>query len=134
MDNAIILRGEVQRAFAIRFLTNLKIDPVKPMVVRIEPHKKTRTHGQLALLWMRHAQVAKAVAEHTGYSAEEIHDYLKERFLTPKIVEINGAVVRRYSTKNLTAAEMSDFMAKIEAWAVSELGLMLISPEDREYA
>ena len=124
MDNAIILRGEVQRAFAIRFLTNLKIDPVKPMVVRIEPHKKTRTHGQLALLWMRH----------TGYSAEEIHDYLKERFLTPKIVEINGAVVRRYSTKNLTAAEMSDFMAKIEAWAASELGLMLISPEDREYA
>lgn len=129
----IILRGEKQREFAVGFIQKLRIDPERPFVLSIEPYRKKRTLSQLALLWVRHAEVSQAVADYTGYSAEDIHDIVKRKFLKPRIVEIGDTVVERYSTKGLTVTEMADFMTKIEAWASSELGLILATPEDRMY-
>jgi hypothetical protein len=130
----IILRGEAQRKFAISFLERLKIDPERPFVLSIEPYKKKRTLSQLALLWVRHNEVAQAVADYTGYSAEDVHEILKAKFLKPRIVEIGDTLVERYSTKGLTVQDMTEFMQKIESWAQTELGLLLAQPEDRRVA
>lgn len=131
MPSSIILRGEPQREYALNFLRGLKIDPDRPFVVTVEPYRKKRSLSQLALLWVRHAEVSKAVAEHTGMSPEDFHEYAKERWLTPRIVEFQGRVLKRYSTKDLTAGEMKIFMDQIEAWAATDLGIMLANPEDR---
>ncbi len=128
--NEIILLSDFQRNFAIKFLADLKINPDKPMVMRVEPFVKKRTNSQLALLWVRHTEVSKAVADYTGYSPEDVHAILKAKFLKPKILEMGDTIVESYSTKGLSVQEMAEFMQRIEAWASSELGLILPHPED----
>lgn len=132
--NQIILRADAQRAFAITYLQGLKLNPDKPYIMTVEPLVKKRTNSQLALLWVRHAEVSKAVADYTGYSAEDVHEILKQKFLKPRIVELGDTIVERYSTKGLSVTEMAEFMTAIEAWAQNELGLILANPEDRRYA
>lgn len=131
MTNQIILRSNFQRSHAITYLQGLLLDPERPYIMTVEPYTKKRTPSQLALLWVRHAEVSKAVADYTGHSAEDIHEILKAKFLKPRIVELGDTIVERYSTKGLTVTEMTDFMAAIEAWAKNELGLILANPEDR---
>lgn len=125
----IILDGEAQRAIVMRAIEELRLD--KPIVVTIEPYKKKRSLSQNALLWKRHTEITNAISEYTGYSAEDVHEILKQKFLQPTILEINGQIVKRYSSKNLTTAEMTKFMDQIEAFAQTELGIILTNPEDR---
>lgn len=131
MRNEIILRAEPQRQHALTFLQGLKLNPDKPFVLTIEPYRKKRTLSQNALLWKRHSEVCAAVSAETGYSNEDVHELMKQMFLPPKIIEVNGQVIKRYSSKNLTTAEMSAFMGKIEAFAQTELGIILTVPEER---
>lgn len=125
----IILHGETQREHLMAFVGAVKLD--KPLRVTIEEYRKKRSLSQLGLLWKRHGEIAAAISDHTGYSAEEVHELLKRMFLTPKIIEIEGRTFKHYSTKDLSAADMSAFMQKIETFAMSELGLLLTNPDDR---
>lgn len=129
----IILRSEVQRKFAISFIERLKLDPDRPFVLTIGPYRKRRSLSQNALMWKRYTEVAEAVSEYTGMDKDDIHTWAKAKFLTPKIVEIGDTIAEHYSTKSLTTAEMTAFLDKFEAWASSELGLILTNPEDRRY-
>lgn len=134
MSNAIILRGESQRTYAIRFLTNLPIDSEHPLELTVQPHKKKRSLSQNALMWVRYGEVAKAVADYTGMSAEDVHEFAKQRWLTPKIFEVGDQIVQVFSSKNLTAAEMTAFLDQFEAWAATDLDIKLANPEDRRAA
>lgn len=131
MRNEIILRAAPQVDFAVNFLRGLKLDPAKPFVVTVEPYKKRRSMSQNSLLWKRHGEIVAAIGEYTGYSAEDVHELLKQKFLTPKVIEVNGETIRRYSSKGLSTAEFADFMTKIEIFAQTELGIILTNPEDR---
>lgn len=134
MSNSIVLRGETQRAYAIRFLTELRIDPERPFEMTLAPYKKKRSLSQNALMWVRYGEVAKAVADYTGMAAEDIHEFAKQRWLTPKVFEVGDQIVQVYSSKNLTTAEMTAFLDQFEAWASGELGILLAQPEDRRAA
>jgi len=125
----LVLRGEPQRESLIRWAQAVKLD--KPIRVTIEAYRKGRSLSQLGLLWKRHGEIAEAVSDTTGYSAEEVHELFKRMFLKPKIIEVEGRTFKHYSTKELTAGEMSEFMNKIEAFAISELGLILTNPDDQ---
>jgi len=133
MQAQVIIWSEKQREFALQQVRDMPIDTNKPHVVTVAPFVKKRTNSQLALLWVRHAEVSKAVADYTGHSPEDIHEILKHKFLKPRIVELGDTIVERYSTKGLTVQEMTEFMQRIEAWAQTELELVLASPEDRRY-
>lgn len=100
----------------------------KKWSVEIKRVVKKRTLSQNALMWMWHSKVLAAVAKDTGATVEDIHDHMKQKFLTPTIVEIGDEIHERYSTKNLTPAEMSEFMDRIYAWVTGDLGLLLPLP------
>lgn len=73
------------------------------------------------------------IADDTGYSLDDIKEHIKGMFLTPKIISLGGVeklVIP--STTELSTADMTQFMAKIEAFANSELGILLPIPEDLE--
>ena len=125
----IILSGEPQRKALLRFVESVNID--QPLRVTIEENKRRRSLGQLALYWMWLHDVADKVADYTGYTAEDIHEFLKQKYLRPIVVEIGDDVVQRYTTTKLTTAEMHDFVDKVYMWATSELGLLLPLPEER---
>ena len=124
----LIVRDETMRARVLKLVMSL--DLTKPWQVTVEPHRKRRSLSQNALLWKWHGEVVKAVGEHTGMDAEDIHEFFKHKFLTPRMIEINGESVPRYTTTKLTTAEMSAYMDRIYAFCTSELGLLLPLPDE----
>ena len=124
----LIIRNEALRKVAL--LTIGALDLTKPWVLTIERETKRRTLSQNALLWKWVDEVVRHVHEHTGHDKDEIHEFFKQKFLQPRHITIGGDDCFLYSTRNLTKAEMTNYMNKIYAWATTELGLFLPVPED----
>ena len=106
----------------------MALDHTKKWRVTIAPYIKNRTTDQNNLLWKWYTEIAN----HTGHTAEEIHEYCKASFLAPKFIRIGTekfAVEYRTTTK-LTTAEMSDYIERVYAWAAVELEVRLPLPEE----
>jgi hypothetical protein len=75
-----------------------------------------------------------ALSEHTGYTPDELHDYLKRRFL-PKAVAMarrNGEIVDEQviggSTEKLAPTEYGDYLTAVVAWAREDLDFIVSPP------
>ena len=119
-----IIRDEAMRARVSGLIAGL--DLKKPWAVTVEPHKERRSLSQNSLLWLWH----EAVSDHSGHTPEEIHEFIKHKFLAPKSIEINGEVREIWTTKPLNTTQMKDFMDAYYAWAASDFGLLLPVPEE----
>lgn len=129
MPQSFILRDEAIRQRAITFLS--KLDLKTTWQITIGRHRQNRSLVQNNLLWKWYG----IVAQETGNSSEDIHEWAKKRFLPPSFITVNGETVEiRRSTTKLNTKEMHEFMTQVEAWAASELGIVLPRPEDRGYA
>lgn len=100
--------------------------------MRVEPARATRSIQANRYYW---GVVVDAIAEHTGYDPDDVHEILKARFL-PKPLAVragNGRVVAEYviggTTTTLTDAEFSDYCRRIKAWALDELDVAIPDPE-----
>jgi len=125
-NRTIILRGEVQRKFALDFIAGLIIDPKRLFSIVIAPYKKNRSLDQNNLYW----KWIGIIARESGNDPEHTHDALKQRFLLPVFVSIGTMTFEVRSTKKLKVAEMSEYMTAVQAMAATELGLVLPVPED----
>ena len=103
------------------------LDPDREWVVEVRRKTKQRTLSQNRWLWMCH----QILADDTGNHIDDIHDIIKEKFLTPRVVVFNDVEHRTYSTQNLTTVEWGEFMEKYYAFAASELGIMFPHPDDQ---
>lgn len=131
MATEIIIRDEALRQNAIDVLASLDLS--RPYVMQVKRYVKKRTLSQNNLMWMWLNQVADLVSEHTGYDAEDIHEFCKRKFLPASgrvAVLIGGEYVERLTTTKMTTLEMSAYMNAIDAWASMELGLVLPHPVD----
>lgn len=100
-----------------------KVGP-QGIAVTVERAKVRRNLEQNALV---HAYF-DLIARHTGHSPEEIKVYLKRQFL-PVVKETKLGVITK-GTAELSIGEMAEFITQIQAWAVSELGVVLPSNPD----
>lgn len=125
----VIIYDDVQRVPFVRFLSNLPLE--KPIKVTVEDHKKKRSLNQNSLYFMWVNEVAEKVSEYSGHAVDEIHEFFKHKFLTPRIIEINGQTIQLYTTTKLTTAEMSEYLNHIHAFVTGELGIYLTLPEER---
>ena len=118
--NFVIVRDEKLRAKALRRVMSLDLS--KPWKVTIAPYKRSRSLEQNALYW----KVISAIAEDTGNSKDAVHEWVRQRFLPPELVEINGEVREtRRSTTKLKVDEMSDLIDRVIAWAQVDLGIRI---------
>lgn len=124
----VIIRDEGLRKMVL--LTIGALDLAKPWKVTIERETNRRSLSQNRLMWFWVASVVKHVMAHTGHDSEEIHEFFKQKFLQPRMVEVGNDVRAYYSTRNLTTQEMSLYMDSIYAFCTTELGLFLPVPED----
>ena len=123
-----ILHDDASRSRLVAFL--MALDLSKPWEVVWKRKTKRRTLNQNALYWRRIGEIVAAVQAHTGHDADEVHDFLKAKFLPPRFVEISGEARQvAATTTKLTTAEMAEYMNQIEAWAATELGLYLTNPD-----
>jgi hypothetical protein len=98
--------------------------PDGPATLTVEREAATRSLEANAYYW---GVVVKALADHTGYTADETHEVLKIKFL-PKDVALRtgmGEVVAEFviggSTRTLTVGEFFDYVERIRQWAFEAL-------------
>lgn len=113
------------RANTVAFIRTLS--PDKDWQVEVKPYKRNRSLEQNALFhkWVQ------IIASETGNDFDAVKEYLKRRFMAPKVKEAFGEVIEVWETRKANVAEMSDLMNKTEAWAASDLEIVLPRPEDR---
>lgn len=121
-----IVRNDAVRDNAIAELRALDLD--KPWRVTIERYRKRRSRSQNSLMWAWHTRVAEAVADHTGCEPDDIHQFFKAKFCPRRAIEVAGEWAETQSTTLLNTAEMTEFLNRIYAWCVTELGLILPTP------
>lgn len=117
------------------FKEALRHFPDGEVVVSIdEVTAKKRTLAQNSYMWL----LVTAMAKETGQDKEEIHNYLRARFLTvpAMIVTADGEILEERevvrSTTDLSPKEFSDYVDRCALFAAEELGFVL--PERKESA
>lgn len=129
MKTQIICRSNHLKERAIAIIVGLPLDDTHEVIVR--PYKSKRSLIQNNLMWKWIDLIRIHIADSTGkfYSGEEIHEWLKKRFLAIKVVEIAGeAHPCTATTTKLNTKEMSDYLDTINNFCASELGLFLPVP------
>lgn len=103
----------------------------KTVRLTVRPARRTRSDAQNRALW---GVVYPPLVEHTGFTAEELHEWAKQTFL-PKSLALadgNGVIVDERvvggSTTSLSTVEFNDFVAAIRTFALDRLGVVIPEP------
>lgn len=97
----------------------------------IERKHATRSLSQNAFYW---SAVIGAISDYTGYTAEEVHEFCKSRFLPKRIVmadkhgEVTEEIVIGTSTTKLNKVQFGEFITAIQMWAAETLDLNIPNP------
>lgn len=100
----------------------------RPLMVSIREFKARRTLEQNKRLHAILSDIAEqAWVDGRQYSADVWKEYFRQRFLGTEEIALPGGklIERGVSTTTLDIHEFNEFMAKVEAHAVSELGVEL---------
>jgi len=99
----------------------------------IERKHATRSHAQNALYWSVYVEL---IAEHTGHGKDEIHAYLKAKFLPKKLAIVDrrdGVIKDEFvvgtTTTRLNKIEFTSYLELIQQWAADELGVIIPAPD-----
>ncbi len=123
-----ILIDEKRRENALEYLKWINIS--KPVEVTIKPYRKNRSNAQNNLYHMW----KKPIAEHFGYTEDELHEVLKVRFIGIEVKMVAGQkLVQPISTTSLDLKQMAEFLLKIEVLAKAH-DITLKMPDDALYA
>lgn len=86
-----------------------------PIIIVRENTRSEEQHRRLF------GHLYKALANHTGYSVDEVHELMKFKFLR-EMKEVGGQKIDvTKSTKKMTIQEMVEYQQKIEQWG-AEIG------------
>jgi len=97
----------------------------------IEKKHATRSLAQNAYYF---AGVVGSISEHTGYTPEEVHEFLKAKFLPKRVTladqhgELVEEVVIGRSTTTLNKIEFGEYIERIRQWAAETLDLDIKDP------
>jgi hypothetical protein len=116
----MIARGPDQLANVARFITQLA--PDKAWRISVTAHKSRRSLEQNDRF---HALIGE-IADATGNSPRWMKEWVKREFGPVVTVEIDGKVHEMPKpSSDYDVAEMSQVMERLEAWAASELGMLV---------
>jgi hypothetical protein len=122
-----IIRKEdaIRRENAAAAISSL--DPNKAWAIEIKSHRKNRSLDQNAFL---HAVPLKIIADHTGYTVEDMKDYLLGEFTGWDEYTVFHQTKRRphKRSSDLDTLQFTRFLEWIEMWAATELGLIIPRP------
>ena len=94
------------------------------IAVSVTKWRKPRSDNQNSYYW---GCVIELLSEHSGYTPDEMHEALKQLFLTDKTLQIPKVK----STTDLNTLEFEEFLSKVRIWASVELQCNI--PLPREY-
>jgi hypothetical protein len=123
----VIIRDETTRKIVLGILAAVSLE--KPLEVEWQTYRKRRSLNQNSLMWKWINELADRVSDDSGHTSQEIHEYFKAQFLSPRIIEIGGKTIEIRTTTTLNTAEMHDYMERIYQWSATQ-GYYLPLPEE----
>ena len=94
----------------------------KEMEAILGVRKKIRSNQQNRF-W--HGVVCKLLSDYTGHTPEDIHYFLRQKFLS----EPEDALKIPKSTTSLSTIEFKELIENVQIWASSDLGVVIPDPE-----
>lgn len=90
--------------------------------ITVKPYEPKRSNDANRRLWALH----NLAAQHTGHSADELHELMKWKFL-PHVQITVGKETQEVPARSskLTVKRFREFMDQVEAFYISELGVFL---------
>ena len=119
----------IRRENARQFIDEL--DPNKKWKVEISQYRKVRSIEQNSFL---HGVPLKILSDHTGYTLDEIREYLAGEFTGWEEYDVFGKKkVRPIKTSSqMSTKEMTEFIEFIQWWASSTLNIRIPDPNEYE--
>jgi hypothetical protein len=77
-----------------------------------------------------HSVVIKILADYCGYETSEMHEALKEKFLSNQ--RDDNGLIKIKSTTKLSTGEFEEFLDKIKRFAATELHCVIPNPNEVE--
>ena len=97
--------------------------------ITIAREKEPRSIDQNSLTWLWF----NCIETETGTPSQVVHDYYCSKFLRKRIVWMGTERWIVQGTSKLKKDAMSDFLNKVQADALTEMGIRLPDPEDMYY-
>lgn len=98
------------------------LSPEKPWRITLTMHRKKRSSEQNRLYFA----VLSEMANECGHSVEELHEFMKLKFLPRQIVAVGDEEMPiAASSSKLDTAAFSAFVEQVMAFASSELGVVV---------
>jgi len=103
--------------------------------LRVSMTRARATRSQLQNRWYWGCVVG-LVAEHTGYTPDEIHEIYKAKFIPKRLAlaNHNGHILSEFviggTTTRLDTLEFSEYCTRIQEWAAEALGVVIPDPDE----
>lgn len=110
---------------AIKRINSVNLDG--GMELLIQKYRPDRSLAQNRLYWKWIA----AIANDTGNDPDALHDHFRSKFLGARMIDVLGqrrAVLP--TTTKLSVKDFTVYLERIEAFASTELGIVLPHPDD----
>jgi hypothetical protein len=133
VSSAYVADGQLKLRNKAAFDKAASAFPDGEYIVTIERKVATRSEQQNRYYW---GVVLRLVAEHTGYTADELHEYFKKRFNSKRVVfvDTNGEVKEEdaigQSTVKLSKITFGDYLKEIIAFAEDDLNVSIPPPAE----
>ena len=115
------LTFDTELAYLFSTLTN----GIYTITVKRSSEKRSIPQNDLMWMWL------SCIERETGTPKDDIYMYYCKKFLM-KTIQVGERQERIYTTSSkLNSEQMTDFLNKIQADALTELGIRLPQPEDR---
>jgi hypothetical protein len=102
-----------------------------PMVVHVGKERRMRSNGQNRYFY---GQVLQMLSDHTGYTVEELKQWLKKEFGWTKVIVLGGKQVEVLrSSADMSTAEFEKFMTQIRMLA-DTLGCHIAEPNSPHFS
>ena len=124
-----LIKGNKDKQSLINYLKELKSD----YLVTVRKQRDNRSNMQNNYYW---ACIVQPLANELGYFPDEMHDTLKVKFASEwQSIEINNKQIGLQtvsSTANMNTKEFEIYADQIRIWALTELGIRLMLPNEYE--
>ena len=100
--------------------------------ITIERRHATRSAAQNAWYW---GVIMPAIADYTGYTIDEVHEFCKKRFNAKQltVADRHGVIVEEerigQSTTTLNKVTFGEYCERIRMWAAAELAIDIPDPD-----
>jgi hypothetical protein len=124
-----IIGTEVIRGNCISAVLDLPLDYSHEVIIRKAKSKRSLQANKLYWKWLQY------LADETGYTREQWHEYFKAKFIAPKtemITMFDKTVPEKpVTTTRESVKEFTEYLNEIELWVMDNMGYSF--PQDDDY-